>query len=41
MSNWNEFEFQKTDESLYSYLLVGTHRKSISFTMPITPAFSR
>lgn len=36
---WNEFEFQKTDESLYSYLLVGTHKKH-HFTMPITPAFS-
>ena len=36
---WNEFELEKTDESLYSYLLVGKN-KSHNFVLPITPAFS-
>lgn len=36
---WNEFELQKTDKSIYSYLLIGTHKRH-QFTMPITLAFS-
>lgn len=36
---WNEFELQKTDESFYSYLLIGTHKRH-QFTMPIAPAFT-
>ena len=36
---WNDFELKKTDNSMYSYLLIGTHKKH-SFEMPITPAFS-
>ena len=37
--NWNDFDLQKTSESLYSYLLVGKSKKH-SFSMPIAPAFS-
>ena len=36
---WNEFQLVKTAESMYSYLLIGMHKKH-HFSMPITPAFS-
>lgn len=36
---WNDIELQKTDKSVYSYSIVGTHKKH-QFTMPITLAFT-
>lgn len=36
---WNDFDLQKTDESLYSYLLIG-RQKNNKFKIPVTLAFS-
>lgn len=36
---WENFTLQKTNESVYSYDLIGKHKKK-RFRLPITPAFS-